>query len=183
MLSKTDLADPPGLQARLRRLNPGAPITEMCDGAIDVATVLGGSVFAADGKVANEQVRADRDGFTRGDQIADSLGPIGRDGRVQAFCLTFDRPLPKAGMITWLERLILLHGDALLGMRGILHLRDQDRPVAIRSVGHLLFPPLPMAASPQGDPHNSRVMFITRDLPRAVLEAGLPASLDVPGVA
>ena len=126
---------------------------------------------------------ADAEAFA-GDQTALPSPPRYRhDARIQAFCLTLEGPLPQAGVGTWLERLIAARGDALLGMQGILHLRGQDRPVAIRSVGHLLFPPLPMAASPQGDPHNSRVMFITRDLPRAVLEAGLPASLDVPGVA
>jgi G3E family GTPase len=183
VLSKTDLADPPELRARLRRLNPGASVTVSRDGAVDPATVLGGGAFAVGSTVTDMRAWLDAEAFTAGAQAADTVGPMGRDAPVRPFCLTFRRPLPKAAAIAWLERLILLHGDALLRMKGVLHLQGDDRPVAIHSVGHLLFPPMPMATWPQGDPRNSRVMFITCDLPRATLEAGLPALLDAPAVA
>jgi G3E family GTPase len=68
----------------------------------------------------------------------------------------------------------------MLRVKGVLHLQAQDRPVATHSAGHLLFPPMPLAAWPDGDPGNSWLMFITRDLPRAVVEAALPAFVDAP---
>jgi hypothetical protein len=38
-----------------------------------------------------------------------------------------------------------------------------------------MHPPAKLAAWPDGDPRTSRMVFITRDLPRAVIEDGLRA--------
>jgi hypothetical protein len=42
-------------------------------------------------------------------------------------------------------------------------------------VRHLMHPPVKLAAWPDGDPRTSRIVFITRDLPRAIVEDGLRA--------
>jgi G3E family GTPase len=92
------------------------------------------------------------------------------DTTVNTFCLTFERRLPWPDVKAWLERLILTHGNAVLRMKGILYLQDNDDPVAIHSAGHLLHPPVALAGWPQGDRPASRLVFITRDLPRAAVE-------------
>jgi len=65
--------------------------------------------------------------------------------------------------------------EHLLRVKGILNLKDHDRPVAIHVVRHLMHPPVKLSAWPAGDPRTSRMVFITRDLPRAVIEDGLRA--------
>jgi len=45
--------------------------------------------------------------------------------------------------------------------------------VAIHGVQHLFHPPALLAAWPEGDTRTSRLVFITRDLPRDVIEEGL----------
>ena len=40
-------------------------------------------------------------------------------------------------------------------------------------VQHLFHPPALLTAWPEGDPRTSRLVFITRDLPRDVIEEGL----------
>jgi Cobalamin synthesis protein cobW C-terminal domain len=45
-------------------------------------------------------------------------------------------------------------------------------------VQHLVHPPVLLAAWPECDPHTSRLVFITRDLPRDVIEEGLRAFND-----
>lgn len=175
VLTKTDLADPPELRARLRRLNPGAPIVAAPHGVVDPAVVLGAGLFDPAGKVPDLRAWLDAEACAEAKQEWYPDNPKPCDAGVQAFCLTFDRPLPWTGVTAWLERLILTHGRALLRIKGILHLQAQDWPVAIHSVGHLLHPPMPLAAWPVGDPRNSRLMFVTRDLPRDAIEQGLAA--------
>jgi G3E family GTPase len=172
ILSKTDMADPPDLRSRLRMLNPGAPITAARHGVVDPAVVLNAGLFGATGKASDIRAWLDVEAFAT---MNDADHARDLTARVQAFCLTFDRPLPWPKVKAWLERLILTHGDALMRVKGILHLQGQDRPTAIHSVGHLLHPSLPLASWPDGDPRNSRLTFITRDLPRDVIEAELPS--------
>ena len=75
----------------------------------------------------------------------------------------------------WLEMLVATRGENLLRVKGILNLEGQDRPVAIHAVRHLMHPPVKLTAWPEGDPRTSRLVFITSDLPRAVIEDGLRA--------
>ena len=82
------------------------------------------------------------------------------------------------GIATWLDVLIATRGASLLRIKGILNLVGQERPVAIYGVQHLLHPPALLAGWPPGDPRSSRLVFITRDLPREVIEAGLRAFAD-----
>jgi len=60
-------------------------------------------------------------------------------------------------------------------VKGVLNLKGQDRPVAIHAVRHLMHPPVKLAGWPEGDPRTSRIVFITRDLARAVVEDALRA--------
>jgi G3E family GTPase len=186
VLSKTDIADASELRARLRRLNPGAPIVAAPHGEVDPTVLLNAGLHGAPGSVPNLRGWLDSDAFSNTAQddhaMPEALGQAFQSGgwhdaAIHAFCLTFDEPLPSPEV--WLERLILTHGDALLRVKGILHLRGHNAPVGIHSIGHLLHPPIPLASWPDGDPRNSRLMFITRDLPRAAVAAGLPESAGV----
>jgi G3E family GTPase len=60
-------------------------------------------------------------------------------------------------------------------VKGILNLVGQERPVAIHGVQHLFHEPVLLPEWPEGDPRTSRIVFITRDLDRATIEAGLRA--------
>jgi G3E family GTPase len=71
--------------------------------------------------------------------------------------------------------LMTAHGESLLRVKGLLNLVDQDRPVAINGVRHLFHPPTLLPEWPAGDPRTSRLVFITRDLPREAIEQSLNA--------
>jgi G3E family GTPase len=103
--------------------------------------------------------------------------PNRHDSRIHAFCLTYDQPLPWDGLATWLEVLAMTRGENLLRLKGILNLQGEERPVAIHGVQHLFHPPVKLAAWPEGDSRQSRLVFILRDLDRAVVENGLAAFL------
>ena len=101
--------------------------------------------------------------------------PNRHDASISAFCLTFGDPLDWTAMGMWLQMLVASHGANLLRVKGILNLRGHDRPVAIHAVRHLIHPPAKLTGWPADDPRTSRLVFITRDLPRATVAASLPA--------
>ena len=61
-------------------------------------------------------------------------------------------------------------GEDLLRVKGILNLIDEPAPVAIHGVHHIFHPPVQLEAWPDAD-HRSRIVFITRGIDRADLEA------------
>jgi G3E family GTPase len=177
VLSKTDLAEPPALRERLHRLNPGAPMLTACHGEVAATALLHAGLFDPDSKIPD--VRGWLDAEAYGDTAhRHHHDPNRHDARIAAFCLTFDQPLNWQGVATWLDMLIATRGESLLRIKGILNVAGQDRPVAIHGVQHLFHPPTLLAAWPEGDPRTSRLVFITRDLPRDVIEEGLRAFND-----
>ena len=177
VLSKTDLADPPELRERLRRLNPGAPLLIATHGEVDAAALLHAGLFDPDSKIPDVRGWLDAEAYAD-THHAHHHDPNRHDARIAAFCLTFDQPLHWQGVATWLDMLVATRGESLLRIKGILNVVGQDRPVAIHGVQHLFHPPALLAAWPDGDPRTSRLVFITRDLPRDVIEEGLRAFND-----
>ena len=167
VLSKTDLAaEPEALRARIAALNPGAPLIVADRGTIDPTAILECGLFDADGKIAEVRQWLN----------AAAWGATGaHDGRIHSFCLTYTEPLHWSGIGMCLEMLIGTRGENLLRVKGILNLVGQDRPVAIHGVQHMFHEPTLLPAWPEGDPRTSRIVFITRDLSRETVEAGLLA--------
>jgi G3E family GTPase len=186
VLSKTDLADPPELRERLRRLNPGAPLLTATHGAVDAAALLHAGLFDPGSKIPDVRGWLDAEAYADTHhahhhppgQVLGGTDSNRHDARIAAFCLTFEQPLHWQGVATWLDMLVATRGESLLRIKGILNVVGQDRPVAIHGVQHLFHPPALLTAWPDGDPRTSRLVFITRDLPRDVIEEGLRAFND-----
>jgi G3E family GTPase len=89
---------------------------------------------------------------------------------IDAFCLTFAAPLDWDAVSGWLALLREARGPDLLRVKGILNLRDEAGPVVIHGVHHVFHPPVRLDVWPDPD-GRSRIVFITRDLPRAEIEA------------
>jgi G3E family GTPase len=96
------------------------------------------------------------------------------DASIQAFCLTFDEPFDWNTLATWLDLLAAYRGDNLLRVKGLVNVTGVDRPVVVHGVQHLFHPPATIPAWPDED-RRSRIVFITRDLPREVIEQTLSA--------
>jgi G3E family GTPase len=177
VLAKTDLADPETvatLTARLRRLNPAAPLLTAVRGEVDPAALLECGLFDAGGKIADVAAWLNAEAFAAQDHHHHH--DVNRhDAAIQAFCLTWDEPLHWQGIGTCLEMLIATRGESLLRVKGLLNLVGQDRPVAIHGVQHLFHEPVLLAAWPAGDDRRSRLVFITRDLDRTTVAEGLRA--------
>ena len=175
VISKADLADPAPIRDRVQALNPGAPVAEVAHGAVDPRFILHAGLFDPAAKIPDVAGWLNAAAFDAATDHHHHHDRNRHDARIAAFCITLDQPLDWQGVAMWLEMLVASRGENLLRVKGILNLKGQDRPVAIHAVRHLMHPPAMLAAWPDGDPRTSRLVFITRDLPRAVIEDGLRA--------
>jgi G3E family GTPase len=176
IVSKADLAEAAPLRARLGALNPAAPIAQVAHGAVDPAFVLRAGLFEPATKQPDLAGWLNAAAFEAVDHHHHHHhDPNRHDARIEAYCVTLDGPLDWPGVSMWLQTLVGAHGENLLRVKGVLNLKGQDGPVAIHVVRHLIHPPVKLAAWPKDDPRTSRIVFITRDLPRAAVEDGLRA--------
>lgn len=171
VITKTDLADPAPLMARLAALNPMAPVLV---GDVQAAQLINAGPFSADGKLP---------------QMTDWIAAAGQhhhhhhhdvnrhDARIRALCLRFDAPLPWEGLASYLEMMAMTQGSHMLRMKGVLNLQGQRGPVVMHGVQHSFHPPRMLEAWPEGDDRSSRLVFILRDLEPRVVEEGLRAFL------
>jgi G3E family GTPase len=199
VITKSDLAGAEalaGLSRRLAALNPGARRIVAAMGAVEPEEILNAGLFDPARKIPDVAAWLNAEAYGghhhhhhghghdhhhhHGAGTGQDPHDVNRhDARIASFCLTFDAPLHWSAVATWLEMLIVTRGESLLRIKGILDVAGQDRPVAIHGVQHLLHPPAHLPAWPKradgSDDRRSRIVFIVRDLPRAVIEEGLVA--------
>lgn len=185
VITKADLA-PHGLaalSARLRKLNPAAPIlTATLDEGPGPDDLLATNPFDASAKSAGVVRWLDAEAYAmrgRGKtggghgyvQAAAQVHPDGQrhDARIDSFCLTIERPLAWDTFVEWLELLLASRGESILRMKGLLNVAGRSRPLVVHGVQHVIYPPSELAAWPEGDTR-SRLVFITRDLSRTAVE-------------
>ena len=79
------------------------------------------------------------------------------------FVLYADGPIDFMAFQEWLETLLATQGANVLRVKGLLDVKDVDRPVAIHGVQHVFHPPATLP-SWDGIEKRSRLVFITRGL-------------------
>ena len=182
VLSKTDLAAADtvtALTARLRRLNPAAPLFDAGRDAASPERLFGGAGFELDDKISEVRHWIDQEAQAHNDhdhEHGDDHGALDRnrhDDRISAYCLTFDTPLDFDETMRWLERISGEYGENVLRVKGLLNIGGRDTPLAVHGVHYLHHPPVALARWPDED-RRSRLVFILRDLDRSILDAGMP---------
>jgi G3E family GTPase len=184
IVTKSDLADAAALaalEARLAALNPGAPVLHAAHGAVDSADLFDLGLFDTQTKSIEVQRWLQDEAVAAHDDGDDEHGhhhghDVNRhDARISAFCITRDRPISWSALSGWLDALATMRGDDLLRVKGIIALADRpEQPVVLHGVQHLFHPPVLLPSWPSED-RRSRIVFITRDLPRATIEQSLAA--------
>jgi len=183
IVTKADLADPEtlaALEARLSALNPGAPLLRAAHGAVDPGDLFGLGLFDPQTKsvevqrwLQDEAVAARHDHEHHHD--ADGHDVNRHDARIRAFCITRERPISWSALSAWLDALATMRGDDLLRLKAIVAIADRpEQPVVLHGVQHLFHPPVLLPAWPDAD-RRTRIVFITRDLPRETIEESLAA--------
>ena len=199
LLTKVDIADAAPLaelKHRLRHLNPGAEAISITGGEIDPNAILNAGLYNPDTKSADvkrwlheeayegshDHGHSHKHGHGHGhghdhDHGHDDHGHgeqdphnVNRhDDRIKAFCMTFDEPMSWSTVAAAFDALVTYRGPDLLRMKGILNVKDTDKPVVIHGVQHVFHPPATLDAWPEGDDRKSRVVFITRDIAESTI--------------
>ncbi len=183
LITKTDLSgqdEVSELLAELKRVNPAAPVSLVINGIIEPSELFGSLQF--DPKTRSEEVRewlraesyddADNKNHEHEHGHGHKNDPNRHDGGIEAFCLTFDQALDWQTVALWLDSLVANQGEKLLRVKGMLDIEGISEPVVVHAVQHLFHPPVQIKTWPTGK-RQSRIVFITKDLPRADVESAL----------
>ena len=166
VITKSDLADDAKveeLEARLREINPNAPIRRAVNGEIELA-------FLIDVGLTNAKSKLEEVERWMGAEVHDEHGHVHRhDSDVRSFCLRYDKPFTWSTFSQCLEVLTALRGPDLLRVKGIVNVADRSGPLVVQGVQHLFHPPIELAHWPSDD-HSTRIVFITKGIDQATVE-------------
>ena len=200
VLTKTDLqSDVTALRARLQALNPAANVLDAAKGEATANALIGTGLFDLTKKIPDvaQWLKAeaygdhghhhhhDHDHHHHDHHHHDNQNPhdVNRhDAHIRAFCLTTNDAIPSSAFELFLTLLKSAHGDKLLRMKGIVKIAEHpDRPVILHGVQHVFHPPLQLARWPDDD-HQTKMVFITKDLDESFVSRLWEAFLDRPGI-
>lgn len=180
VLTKTDLADAPQLVAlseRLDRINPAAARLVTSNGELDARLLLDQSMFVpgrktrAVGRWLNETAyrRTGEGGSRPVFGARDGAAAAVHDDGIRSFSFTADEPIRLDRFEAWLEALSGILGPSLLRVKGLLHIHGRKNPVVVHAVQQIMHPPVSLPCWPDDD-RRSKLVFITRGLPRSGIE-------------
>ena len=205
ILTKTDLAEPEAariLEARLRAMNPAAPLRRAAAtapapggatdgeeaGASDAAALLMEDAHRADSR----QAEAERWLGLGLDGGPPEHPPHDHTDGVTSFRIETDEPIDWTVFGIWLGMLLHRHGEDILRVKGIVDVPELDGPVLLNAVQHTVHPPTHLPAWPRtwereadgGAPRRgTRIVFIVRGLERERIERSLAAFRESLGAA
>ena len=176
------------LEGRLRDLNPAAGLHRVVQGEISPALLFNAGLYDPTTKTPEVQRWLKAEAYQGDDQESGhhhhdhghghdhGIGhDVNRhDKSIRAFCVTYDQPLDWDRFNSWIEMLITLYGSGLLRIKGLLNVKEIDRPLVIHGVQHVFHPPVRLETWPDSD-RRSKLVFITRDLEPEMFEHTLRA--------
>ncbi len=186
VLNKTELVTEQelrGVEARIARLNPLAPIhrAQRANVALDRVLHRGGfdleriaglephflqAAHGIAGHVHDEHCPPDH-----------GLAPLhdhAHDDQIGSVALTSQQPMVHAAVSRWLEAVVAEQGPHILRAKGIIDVHGEPRRLVFQAVHMLLEGDLQRPWKP-GEARRSRIVFIGRKLDATALQAGLDA--------
>lgn len=162
LLTKTDLASAETvctLKEMLTRINPGATQRPVTHGEVDPALIVDVGLFNFNNKQPEPQrwLRAVN---------KPSHGILAQKPHTDAihhFTVTLPSPLSWRDIKPVILKLCQQHGAQLLRLKGILHVTDQEAPLAIHAVHFTPYPPTLLSGWSEENPQ-SRLVIIGQDL-------------------
>jgi G3E family GTPase len=165
-----DLAETEGaLLSRLAAFNAGAPRLTADHGRIDPRQVFDSSLY--DPRTKSTDVAA----WLAEESQEHGHAHARHDADIQAYAIVRREPIRAVALTLFLEALAEHCGDDILRLKGIVNiLESPDRPAVIHGVQHVFHPPTFLERWPSDD-RRSRIVVITRRVPRRWVEALLAA--------
>ncbi len=197
-LSKTDLVsedETNDLIHRLKHMNPRAPIRAVHFGEVPIAEVLDLRGFNLNAKldIDPDFLKADEDhdhahvhdahcGHDHHDHDHEHGEHCHHphhhhhDDDVKSFVYRADRAFDPAKLEDFLGAIVNIYGPRMLRYKGVLHMKGTERKVIFQGVHQLMGSDLgPQWA--EGEPRQSKMVFIGIDLPQDILRQGLDQCL------
>jgi G3E family GTPase len=188
VLNKTDLVSKSELtevEGRIRAINPYAKLhrTERCQvalsdvlerGAFDLARIL--EIEPEFLEAGDDHDHHDHDHGHHHDHDHDHGLKHYHDEDMQSLSLRTSKPLDAAKFMPWLQDLIATEGQKILRSKGILAFKgDEDRYV-FQGV-HMMLEGDHQRKWKDGEPRESRLVFIGRELPEQMIRDGFESCI------
>ena len=157
VLSKTDIAEPLSishLKKEITNLNSTASMSYTRD-------VSPQEIFRK--RSVDDAVRIKLiEDYYKTDLIASGKNHHGDGKRFSSFCLSWTEAVAWSDLNLWLEGLLYARGNEILRLKGIVHIKNDNRPVIIQGVQFSLYEPQFLMRWP-GDTPTTNLVFITCD--------------------
>jgi G3E family GTPase len=162
LISKTDLVSEEDVQllaARLARINPRAPQKRVHFGETDLEQILDIRGFSIDAALEIDPQFLERDEHRHDDQV-------------RSFVFRDARPFDPQRLDLFMRLLAQQYGPDLLRYKGVLNVQGRERRVVFQGVQTIMGAD-EGAPWDAGEPRESTLVFIGRNLPQRVFEEGL----------
>ncbi|MGO4440847.1 CobW family GTP-binding protein [Rhizobium sp. RAF56] len=199
--ARMDGAAAEALEARLRALNPRAPILDADDEEAGRASVLVNGLYDPGSKIADvgrwlhdeadhgdehHHAHGDHDhpGHEHHDHAGQDPHDVNRhDASIRSFSIIEERPIDPMALEMFIDLLRSAHGERLLRMKAIVALSDRpEQPVVLHGVQAIFHPPVRLPAWPDPQDRRTRMVIITKDLPEIFVRDLFDAFLGKPKV-
>lgn len=189
VLNKTDLVTKGELaevEARIRAINPYAKLhrTERC--SVALADVLDRGAFDLDrildiepDFLSADDHDHDHDHHHHGHDHHHDHGhglKHYHDEDMQSLSLKTDKPLDPNVFMPWLQNLVQVEGGKILRSKGILAFHDDDDRYVFQGV-HMMLEGDHQRRWKEGEPRESRLVFIGRELPEEAIRKGFESCI------
>ncbi len=184
ILSKTDLCDQvqlDGVEERLQRLNPLAPRAYCGVKPVDPGILR--TDGSADYTPQTSQLPPLGDpggqaGAAPREQPDAAAHEAAHDHRFATFSLTWPEAVQWEDFVAWLEGLLIVRGDSIHRVKGLLNVLGETQPLVIQGVQHSFYAPVTLTDWPDGKAL-TRLVFITSDFSKQAAMNSLETILDV----
>jgi G3E family GTPase len=179
ILTKTDLvtdAVRDAVLARLKSLNPLAPVTRVVMGKVDPDTIFRDDPTADTARAGRLAVASSLGHDHDHDHEDEDADHLAHHHGISTVSLTRDEPVAWPRLRAWLVSLATLKGPDLLRVKGIVNVAGRAGPVVIHGVQHVFHPPVELKSWPDQD-RRTRIVFITRNIKAADLARSFTAAM------
>lgn len=162
LLNKTDLvseAELSEIEARVRRVTPTATLHRSTRCEVDLSEILRRNAFDL------ERI------FDVAPRFLDHIHHHHHDDHVSSFSLVSDTPLERGRFFSWIQEVSQYFGMDILRVKGIIAFPEDKKRYVMQGVHMVLEGDYQRAWKPE-EPRITRMVFIGRDLPREIIEAG-----------
>ena len=175
VITKSDIAERgavAALEARLARMNPYAARTVAVNGEVEVAFLrdVGPRSTRATPKELERWLAPSGEARAEGAYLGERVRAGAHDASIRSFCLWFEKPFTWDTFSAAVQVLTSLRGPDLLRVKGLVNVAGERGPVLVQGAQHVFHPPVTLEAWASED-RRSRIVFITRNLPRESVEA------------